>query len=89
MDERQEVVEIDLSTVTTPPELHAVLARSLGFPLEYVRRQMGHRQITTTIRAYGHLERTLIPDAAARSERALLGESGTKVVPRGSETPPP
>ena len=45
---------------------------SLGLPMEYVRRQMGHRSITTTIRAYGHLERTMIPDAAARAEAALL-----------------
>ncbi len=42
---------------------------------------MGHRQIATTIRAYGHLEATLIPQAAARAERALLDlppESVTK-----------
>ena len=45
---------------------------SLGLPLEYVRRQMGHRSITTTIANYGHLERTMIPDAAARAEAALL-----------------
>lgn len=45
---------------------------SLGLPMEYVRRQMGHKSITTTIRAYGHLERTMIPDAAARTEDALL-----------------
>lgn len=46
---------------------------SLGFPVEYVRRQMGHRDIATTIRNYGHLERTLIPDAASRTEAAVLG----------------
>jgi integrase len=46
---------------------------SLGFPMEYVRRQMGHRDIATTIRNYGHLERTLIPDAALRTEAAVLG----------------
>ena len=45
---------------------------SLGLPMEYVRRQMGHRSITTTIRAYGHLERTMIPEAAARAEAAIL-----------------
>jgi integrase len=50
---------------------------SLGFALEYVRRQMGHRDIATTIRNYGHLERTLIPDAAARTEAAVLGDSGS------------
>jgi integrase len=47
---------------------------SLGLPVEYVRRQMGHRDIATTIRNYGHLERTLIPDAAARTEAAVLGD---------------
>jgi integrase len=47
---------------------------SLGFPVEYVRRQMGRRDIATTIRNYGHLERTLIPDAAARTEAAVLGD---------------
>jgi integrase len=58
---------------------------SLGLPMEYVRRQMGHRHIATTIRAYGHLERTMIPDAAARSEAALLGPFGTNLVPRGPD----
>ena len=52
---------------------------SLGFPVEYVRRQMGHRDIATTIRNYGHLERTLIPDAAARTEAAVLGRPGILV----------
>jgi integrase len=40
--------------------------------MEYVRRQMGHRSITTTIRAYGHMERTMVADAAARAEAPLL-----------------
>jgi hypothetical protein len=35
---------------------------------------MGHRDIATTIRNYGHLERALIPDAAARTEAAVLGQ---------------
>ena len=52
---------------------------SLGFPVEYVRRQMGHRDIATTIRNYGHLERTLIPDAAARTEAAVLVRPGILV----------
>jgi RNAse (barnase) inhibitor barstar len=37
MNERREVVEIDLSAVTTPGELHTVLARALGFPDFYGR----------------------------------------------------
>ena len=60
---------------------------SLGLPMEYVRRQMGHRQISTTIRAYGHLERTMIPGAAARAEEALLGPFGTNLVPRAADGP--
>jgi integrase len=51
----------------------AAIWLSLGYPMEYVRRQMGHRQIATTINSYGHLERTMIPDAAARAENAVLG----------------
>ena len=54
---------------------------SLGLPMEYVRRAMGHRNITTTIANYGHLERTMIPEAAGRAEDALLG-AGTNLVPR-------
>jgi integrase len=44
---------------------------SSGLPLECVRRQMGHRSITTTIANYGHLERSLMPGAAAQTEAAL------------------
>jgi integrase len=63
------------TTIVTHELRHTAAAvwLSLGFPVEYVRRQMGHRDIATTIRNYGHLERTLIPDAAARAEAAVLG----------------
>ncbi|MDH3227452.1 MAG: site-specific integrase, partial [Thermoleophilia bacterium] len=54
----------------------AAIWLSLGYPMEYVRRQMGHRQISTTINSYGHLERTMIPDAAARAESAVLRPAG-------------
>lgn len=54
---------------------------SLGYSMEYVRRQMGHKQITTTIRQYGHLEPTLMPEAAERTEIAMLTGSGTTLVP--------
>ncbi|QDU18282.1 barstar family protein [Urbifossiella limnaea] len=37
MDERREAIEIDLSAVTTPGELHTVLASALGFPDFYGR----------------------------------------------------
>jgi hypothetical protein len=35
---------------------------------------MGHRDIATTNRNYGHVEPTLIPYAAARTEAARLGD---------------
>ena len=44
---------------------------SQGYCLEYVRRQMGHRSITTTIANYGHLEPTMSADAADRTAAAL------------------
>jgi integrase len=44
---------------------------SQGNGLEYVRRQMGHKSITTTIRNYGHLEPSMNPDAADRTAAAL------------------
>jgi hypothetical protein len=40
--------------------------------MEYVRRQMGHASSQTTIANYGHLERTVFPEAAARTEAAIL-----------------
>lgn len=44
---------------------------SLGLGLEYVRRQMGHRSITTTITNYGHLEPSMTATAARRVEAAM------------------
>jgi hypothetical protein len=32
MDARREVIEIDLSAVATPSELHTLLAKALSFP---------------------------------------------------------
>lgn len=37
--------------------------------LEFVRRQLGHKQITTTQRIYGHMERALMAARAATTER--------------------
>ncbi|WP_165072983.1 barstar family protein [Paludisphaera rhizosphaerae] len=37
MDERAELVVVDLSEVTSGPELHAILARALEFPDFYGR----------------------------------------------------
>jgi len=37
MDERRDLVEIDLTTVSAPGELHAVLSQALGFPDFYGR----------------------------------------------------
>ena len=42
-----------------------------GHPLIFVQRQLGHRSITTTEEHYGHLERSFVQDAAARTEEAI------------------
>jgi integrase len=45
---------------------------SAGLPLVYIQRQLGHRDITTTVRSYGHLEASFLRDAAARAEAAVF-----------------
>jgi integrase len=40
----------------------------------YVQRQLGHADIGTTIRNYGHLEESFLRDAAARAETAIFGQ---------------
>ena len=42
-----------------------------GHPLIFVQRQLGHRSITTTEEHYGHLERSFVLDAVARTEAAI------------------
>jgi integrase len=42
-----------------------------GRPLMYVQRQLGHAQITTTERLYGHLEEAFARDAAADTEAMI------------------
>ena len=42
-----------------------------GHPLNFVQRQLGHRSITTTEEHYGHLEMSLVKDAAVRTEQAI------------------
>lgn len=42
-----------------------------GQPLVYVQRQLGHAQITTTERIYGHLEETVLRSAAAETEERI------------------
>lgn len=37
--------------------------------MEYVRRQLGHAQISTTTMIYGHLEQTVMAERAAATER--------------------
>jgi len=37
--------------------------------MEFVRRQLGHAQITTTQKMYGHIERSLLAERAAKTER--------------------
>jgi integrase len=36
-----------------------------------VQRQLGHADISTTVRYYGHLERGYLQDAVARTEAAV------------------
>jgi hypothetical protein len=43
-----------------------------GRPMMYVQRQLGHTDFGTTIRSYGHLEESFLPDAAERVEAAIL-----------------
>jgi integrase len=42
-----------------------------GLPLVYVQRQLGHADIATTVKHYGHLERGYLQDAAVRAEEAI------------------
>jgi integrase len=42
-----------------------------GHPLIFVQRQLGHRSITTTEEHYGHLERSFVREALARTESAI------------------
>jgi len=42
-----------------------------GHPLIFVQRQLGHRSITTTEEHYGHLERSFVREAVARTEAAI------------------
>jgi integrase len=55
-----------------------------GQPLMYVQRQLGHSQITTTERLYGHLEEGFMRHAAATTEDAIreaAGRSTTRRLP--------
>ncbi len=58
-----------------------------GLPMIYVQRQLGHVDIATTVRHYGHLEEGFLLDAAKRAETAVWG-SGTNLVPRASTAIP-
>jgi len=63
---------------------------SSGLPLEYVRRQMGHRSITTTIANYRHLEPSMMPGAAAQTEAALgIRDIDVTWTPPAATTPDP
>lgn len=44
---------------------------STGRPLMYVQRQLGHAQITTTERLYGHLEESFVRHSAADTEAMI------------------
>jgi integrase len=47
-----------------------------GHPLMWVQRQLGHAQITTTERLYGHLEQGFLRQAAAHTEQAIAQADG-------------
>lgn len=49
----------------------AALWLSAGLPLVYAQRQLGHADISTTVKHYGHLEPAYLQDAAARAEAAV------------------
>jgi integrase len=49
----------------------AALWLAAGLPLVYVQRQLGHADIATTVKHYGHLEPAYLKDAAARAESAI------------------
>ena len=53
---------------------HTAAASWLAVPLPmiYVQRQLGHRNIGTTIDLYGHLEEGFLRDAATRAEAAIF-----------------
>jgi integrase len=46
-----------------------------GHPLIFVQRQLGHRSITTTEEHYGHLEKSFVREAAARTEATIAAAS--------------
>src|SRR4051794_11138094 len=49
---------------------------STGRPLMFVQRQLGHAQITTTERLYGHLEEAFVRSGAADTEAAIARAGG-------------
>src|SRR3954468_8023221 len=49
---------------------------STGRPLMFVQRQLGHAQITTTERLYGHLEEAFVRSGAADTEAAIARAAG-------------
>jgi len=49
---------------------------STGRPLMFVQRQLGHAQITTTERRYGHLEEAFVRSGAADTEEAINRAAG-------------
>ncbi len=54
---------------------HSAAAARLasGPPMMYVQRQLGHAEVGTTIRVYGHLEESCLVDAAGGRKSPCLG----------------
>src|SRR3954469_5492424 len=44
---------------------------TIGLPMIYAQRQLGHASITTTQERYGHLEESFLKDAQVRTEAAI------------------
>ena len=51
---------------------------SSHLPLVYVQSQLGHADISTTVRYYGHLERSYMRGAAAQAEEAVWEKAATQ-----------
>jgi integrase len=51
-----------------------------GLPLVYVQQQLGHANIGTTERHYGHLAESYLGDACAKANVAVFGTSRAMAV---------
>lgn len=72
-----------LASIERPVRLHdlrhsyAAATLAAGEPLVFLQKQLGHTDIHTTQRHYGHLERGYLRDAAQRAEAAVWSVTKT------------